>query len=64
MSIDDKLEFGKYSGMTPRELLKMKKGQYLMWCLANMKNFHIEPLSFEMAILERYSKQYYLKNLP
>ena len=58
MSIDDKFEFGKYSGLSVRDLLKQKKGLYLMWCLENLNGFHLEPLNFENSIRNTYFRQY------
>lgn len=58
MTIDTELSFGKYSGMTPRELIKNNKGIYLMWCLENIKSFTLEPKSLEDAIRRQYGKQY------
>ena len=60
MYIDDKFTFGKYKGFTVRELLRNKNGLYLMWCLDNIKDFHLEPLNFETVIRETYFKQYLL----
>jgi hypothetical protein len=58
MTLDTEFTFGKYSGSTPRELLRQKKGLYLMWCLSNLKGFHIEPVAVEDAIKLKYTSQY------
>jgi len=58
MSLDDRFGFGKYEDCTPRELLRKKKGLYLMWCLNNIHGFHIEPASVEDAIRLKYTAQY------
>ena len=58
MAIDEKFTFGKYKGLTVRELLRAKKGLYLMWCLENIDGFHLEPLNFENCIRNTYIKQY------
>jgi hypothetical protein len=58
MKLDDTFSFGKHAGKTPRELLRKGKGLYLMFCLANINSFHIEPMELECAIRERYAKQY------
>ena len=58
MKLDDKLTFGKYSGKTIRELIRNKKGLYLMWCLLNVRGFRIEPLELEDVIRQRYMFQF------
>ena len=58
MTIDEKFTFGKYKGSTVRELLNKKKGLYLMWCLENIKGFHLEPSHFENRIRNTYINQY------
>ena len=58
MQLDDQFTFGKYTGSTPRELLRQKKGLYLMWCLNNLSHFRIEPAAVEDAIKIKYTKQY------
>ena len=58
MTIDDKFQFGKYSGITLTELIKKKKWQYIMYCLMNIKGFKIEPAELENTIKDRYMFQY------
>lgn len=58
MKIDDAFTFGKFNGTTPRELIHKKKGLYLMWCLNNIRGFHIEPESVEIAIRDKFKYQY------
>jgi hypothetical protein len=58
MGIDEEFTFGRYAGTTPRELLHNNKGLYLMWCLENVKGFHLEPASLEQGVRNQYAKQY------
>jgi hypothetical protein len=50
--------FGKYVGKTPRELLNAQKGLYLMWCIMNIRGFHLEPSSLEDVVKERFMSPY------
>ena len=58
MTLDSEFTFGKYAGSTPRDLIRQKKGLYLMWCLSNLEGFHIEPVAVENAIKQKYATQY------
>lgn len=64
MKLDDEFTFGKYKGKTLGTVLNEKNcGLYLMWCLENIKDFHLEPQHLEQTIRERYSNQYILVQL-
>lgn len=64
MKLDDTFSFGKYKDKTLRSVLNDGNcGLYLMWCLENIRGFHLEPQHFEQSIRERYSKQYLIVQL-
>lgn len=39
-NVDEKLTFGKYRGMTVKDIAKVDRG-YLLWARSNIKNFQL-----------------------
>lgn len=54
MKASDIFTFGKYKGKTLKEACA-ENGNYVWWCLNNVKGFCIEPQSLE----DRFKREYH-----
>lgn len=55
MKLTDIFEFGKYKGLTLKEVCA-EHGSYVGWCIENIPDFHIEPKNVEDAFLRGHER--------